>query len=68
MLHDLFMAIGLVLVLEGLVYAFLPGQLRGVAGVIRELTDEQLRIFGLAALGAGVFVIWLVRAFLQSSV
>lgn len=68
MLHDLFMAIGLVLVLEGLVYAFFPRQLRGMAATIRELTDEQLRIFGLAALGAGVFVIWLVRVFLQNPV
>jgi uncharacterized protein len=65
MITSLVLALGLVLVIEGLLYAFLPGHLRGLANTLNGLSDEQLRIIGTAAIGAGVVVIWLVRVFLQ---
>ncbi len=65
MLDNIVTAIGLVLVIEGLLYAFVPGHLRSMANTLRDLTDEQIRIIGMAALGVGVLVIWLARVFLQ---
>jgi uncharacterized protein YjeT (DUF2065 family) len=66
LLRNVAIAIGLVLVIEGLLYAFLPGHLRRMADAARNLSDEQLRVVGLAAIGVGVFVIWLARVFLQA--
>lgn len=66
MMFTLVLALGLVLVIEGLLYAFLPGHLRSLANTLNGLSDEQLRIIGTAAIGVGVFVIWLARVFLQA--
>ena len=66
MMFTLVLALGLVLVIEGLLYAFLPGHLRSLANTLNGLSDEQLRIIGTAAIGVGVFVIWLGRVFLQA--
>jgi uncharacterized protein YjeT (DUF2065 family) len=66
MLDNIVMAIGLVLVIEGLLYAFVPGHLRGMASKLGGLSDEQIRIIGMAALGVGVLLIWLARVFLHA--
>lgn len=64
MLDNLVMALGLVLVIEGLLYAIFPGHLRNMASMLRGLSDDQIRIIGLGALGAGVLVVWVARVFL----
>lgn len=66
MLDNIVMALGLVLVIEGLLYAFVPGHLRNMASMLRNLGDEQIRVIGLAAIGAGVLVVWFARVFLQA--
>ncbi|NMD07496.1 MAG: DUF2065 domain-containing protein [Phyllobacteriaceae bacterium] len=65
-MDNIVMAIGLVLVIEGLLYAFVPGHLRGMASKLGGLSDEQIRIIGMAALGVGVLLIWLARVFLHA--
>lgn len=64
MLDNIVMAIGLVLVVEGLLYAFVPGHLRNMASMLRDLSNEQIRVIGMAALGVGVLLVWLSRVFL----
>jgi uncharacterized protein YjeT (DUF2065 family) len=54
-------AIGLVLVVEGLFYAVVPGQLKQMMRTVQELTDDQLRVGGVAAMALGVVIVWLVR-------
>lgn len=66
MLDNIVMAIGLVLAIEGLLYAFVPGHLRNMASMLRDLSDEQIRVIGMAALGVGVLLVWLSRVFLDS--
>jgi uncharacterized protein len=66
MIETLVMALGFLLVFEGLLYAFLPGHLRRMAATILGLPDAQLRSIGLFAIGVGVVVIWAVRVFLQN--
>jgi len=66
MIDTLVVAFGLVLVIEGLLYAFVPGHLRNMVNTLNGLSDEQLRIIGTAAIGVGVVVIWLARVFLQA--
>jgi uncharacterized protein len=60
-MSDLLVGIGLVLVIEGLVYAAAPTAMRKMAERLPELSDQTLRLSGVMALAAGVFVIWLVR-------
>jgi uncharacterized protein len=64
MMQQFLIALGLLLVFEGLLYAFLPGHLRKMAEALNAMTNEQLRFGGTVAIAIGVFVIWLVRVFL----
>nr|WP_290542209.1 DUF2065 domain-containing protein [Aestuariivirga sp.] len=56
------LALGLVLVIEGLLYALVPGQLKAMMQSVCRLSDDQLRIGGVAAMAAGVLTVWLVNA------
>ena len=57
-------ALGLVFVIEGLLYALVPGHLKAMMQAVQKLSDDQLRIGGVAAMAAGVAVVWLVRVVL----
>ena len=60
-MDDLIVAVGLVLVLEGLVYAIFPGHMRKMVEEISKISDGTMRNFGLGALCVGVFIVWLIR-------
>jgi uncharacterized protein len=60
-MSDLIVAIGLVLVLEGLMYAVFPGSLKRMMSMALNLPDDVLRRSGIAALALGVVIVWLVR-------
>lgn len=62
MIPDLLTALGLVLVIEGLLYALVPGHLKVMMLALQKLSDDQLRIAGVAAMSLGVAVVWLVRS------
>lgn len=57
----LVVAIGLVLVLEGVIYAGFPGGMKQMMARAQEIPDSQLRAAGLAAAATGLFIVWLVR-------
>ena len=58
---DLFAALGLVFVIEGIVFAAFPqGAKRSMAAAL-DLSDRQLRIIGLASAIVGIVIVWLVR-------
>lgn len=63
MMADIVMALGLVLVIEGLLYALVPGQLKQMLLALLKMPDDQLRMAGLAAMTAGVLVVWVARGF-----
>ena len=54
-------ALGLVLVIEGLLYALFPAPLKRMMARAVETSDDALRIGGLLAVAAGVAAIWLIR-------
>jgi hypothetical protein len=59
---NLAVALGLVLVIEGSLWALAPGIGRRLLEVAAETPESTLRLVGAAAVAAGVLVIWLVRA------
>ncbi|AID30895.1 hypothetical protein BFX40_25020 [Mesorhizobium sp. SEMIA 3007] len=60
-MQDFFAAMGLVLVIEGLVYGGFPGLARKLAGEVLSMPENALRIAGLVAIAIGVGIVWLVR-------
>jgi len=56
------MAVGLVLVVEGLVFALAPSRLDGLLAMMARIPHETRRVIGLVALGLGVGLIALARA------
>ena len=60
-MSDLITAIGLVLVIEGLLWAVIPEKAREMALQAAGLPEKTLRIGGTAAVFAGVVIVWLVR-------
>lgn len=58
---DLLSALGLAIALEGVLYAAFPGPMRRALMSLIEISDQSLRMGGLAALALGVIVVWLVR-------
>ena len=58
---DLIVAIGLVLVIEGLLYAVAPTTARRLAEMARDVPPDRLRIVGVIAVAIGVVIVWLVR-------
>jgi uncharacterized protein YjeT (DUF2065 family) len=59
--EDALLAIGLVLALEGSLYALFPRAMRQALAMALALPPEQLRLVGLAAAILGVAVVWLIR-------
>lgn len=60
-MSDLVVAIGLVLVLEGLIFAGFPGQMKRMMALMQTVSDDDLRRAGLFALGLGFLIVWAVR-------
>jgi uncharacterized protein YjeT (DUF2065 family) len=58
---DFIVAIGLVLALEGLLFAAFPGAAKQAMANVLESPDTVLRTVGIASAAIGILVIWLVR-------
>ncbi|MBV1868038.1 MAG: DUF2065 domain-containing protein [Marinosulfonomonas sp.] len=55
------LAVGLVLCIEGLVFALAPSRLEDVLDMLRKMSPESRRMAGLGALAVGVFLVWLAK-------
>lgn len=56
-------AIALVFVIEGLLYALFPDQVRKLMAMAIGLPVQQLRIFGFVMALSGFCMIWILQAF-----
>ena len=54
-------ALGLVFVIEGLIFAAFPGLAKRLAASALESPDMSLRIAGIVSAILGVLLIWLMR-------
>ena len=63
MIEVALLAIGLVLIVEGLVYALAPSLIEDLLDRLRTLPLETRWMMGLVALAAGVLLVWLANTF-----
>ena len=61
MISTIVFGIGLVLVIEGLVFALAPSRLDDLVAMMAALSRDQRRMMGLVAIALGVLLVWLSR-------
>jgi uncharacterized protein YjeT (DUF2065 family) len=60
-MSELLTVIGLILVLEGLPYFAFPNRFKQWIGKVLEMTESQLRVYGLVAMLIGLVLVFLAR-------
>ena len=60
-MNDLLVGFGLVLVIEGLLWALTPGFGRRMLDVASQMPESSLRTTGAVAVALGVLIVWLIR-------
>jgi uncharacterized protein len=60
-MSDLVAAFGLVLVIEGLLWAAFPSLTTRILQTVAETPEPAMRLFGVVTIALGVLVVWLVR-------
>ena len=58
---DFIVALGLVFVIEGLLFAVNPAAAKNAMAHVMETADGPLRLVGVVAAVVGVVLVWLVR-------
>ncbi|SEW08863.1 hypothetical protein SAMN05444851_1324 [Aliiroseovarius sediminilitoris] len=61
MISTVVFGIGLVLVIEGLVFALAPSRLDDLVAMMAAMSRDQRRLIGLVALALGVVLVWMSR-------
>ncbi|WP_407492393.1 DUF2065 domain-containing protein [Pseudooceanicola sp. MF1-13] len=61
MIETAFLALGLVLIVEGLAYALAPSLLERMLEALRSLTEDQRRVMGLGAIALGLLLVWTAK-------
>lgn len=60
-MDDFLIGMGMVLVIEGLLWALAPRLAFRMLKAAAETPEERLRVGGAAAVAAGVLLVWLTR-------
>lgn len=60
-MEDFLVALGLVLALEGILYAASPRGMKRLVATLVTQPESVIRLTGLAVAAIGVVIIWLVR-------
>jgi uncharacterized protein YjeT (DUF2065 family) len=60
-MSDFLVAIGLVFVIEGLIFAAFPNSGKKAIASVLDTPDATLRVIGIGSAIIGLLVVWLVR-------
>ena len=60
-MSEFIVAVGLVFVFEGLIFAAFPGAAKRASEAVQEAPEGTLRLIGLASAVLGLIIIWAVR-------
>jgi len=58
---DFLVALGLVFVLEGLVFAAFPDMAKRAMESVTHVPDQMLRVVGIASALIGLLLVWIIR-------
>ncbi|MEQ8293014.1 MAG: DUF2065 family protein [Roseovarius sp.] len=61
MIATFFLALGLVLVVEGLVYALAPSLVEQLLAALRALPEQTRRLIGLVSIAIGLVLVWCAK-------
>ena len=56
MIEKVFFGLASVLVFEGLMLALIPERIKGLYGIIRDMSPTQLSVFGLFMVSVGIVI------------
>jgi uncharacterized protein YjeT (DUF2065 family) len=62
LIETIVLALGLVLVVEGLAFALAPSRIDEALEMMRKLPVDARRTLGLGALALGVVLVWIARS------
>jgi len=60
-INVLWTALGLAIAIEGVIYALFPDAMKRMMAMVLEQPSGSIRVAGIGAAVAGVFIVWLVR-------
>ncbi len=60
-MSEFVVALGLVFVFEGLVFAAFPGAAKRAAQAMEESPEGALRVIGIASAVLGLVIIWIIK-------
>ncbi len=60
-MNEFLAAVGLVFVIEGLIFAAFPGPAKRAVASVLETPEQKLRVIGIGSAVVGVIVVWLAR-------
>jgi uncharacterized protein YjeT (DUF2065 family) len=60
-MSDFLVAVGLVFVIEGLIFAAFPSSGKKAIASVLDTPDAMLRVIGIGSAVIGLLVVWLVR-------
>ena len=60
-MYDFLAALGLVFVIEGMVFAAFPGPAKRAVASVLETPEATLRAIGIGSAVVGLLVVWLAR-------
>ena len=60
-MHDLIVALGLFLFIEGILYALFPSKMKSMLEKLKMINDKQLRLGGIIFALIGFFIIWFIK-------
>ena len=60
-MRELVIAIGLLLFIEGLLYALFPSKMKNMLKIVEKLPVSQLRISGLLFALIGFVIVWFLK-------
>ncbi|MCY3983112.1 MAG: DUF2065 domain-containing protein [Roseovarius sp.] len=55
-------ALGLLLAVEGLIYALAPSVVERLLAMLRSMPHDQRRLMGLLSMAVGALLLWLARS------
>ncbi|OGL41692.1 MAG: hypothetical protein A2149_09625 [Candidatus Schekmanbacteria bacterium RBG_16_38_11] len=63
-MEPIVIAIGIVLIIEGLPYFCIPDQVKEISKKIQEIKSSSLRIFGISIMILGLILVYVARRYI----